>query len=675
LNEYRILEEHVLLTFNVESIKGYLRKILNIKENIVLFSLFSNIEYYYRDGSKIFNPFDTNHLGIQKRSNDDRFYQFYENAVSRTIFCIKRQHLDNSDSLGSEGVFFDKWKSFTDKIFKNISKYDYELTIINRDVIDIPCELPFQFVRKILNDPIYKCYYVNRTDTSIIFSGYSQTYNLDPELEKKRGEHFKIFKDDNLISEYYMGELKIYNPKVWDEMPLSYKEEFYIKNKTFSYTDDVYFNTQLKFKLDIDLSFDFILMKIQRAENIYSDISSKITIMTATDHIKVTTRGVKYEGMSSYLCYLILGYSNIHNKFMPPREPKIKNRRYKTKTCQDSEKFKKRPILAGEIDESKYEKIHPTFYKGKTIKKEYYDENNNLVYENYKYSDIFINNGLAIKCPRDNCYLGFIDTRYKWTRDCEPCCFVNPVYDKASFRGCVFGLETENDIIDPFIRFNQREKLQVLYNVSELAILPDRYNNLINNKSDIKFYKSRLISAKHYIAYKKSDYLDSVKNLSDLEALIEFNKNRGRYSIVIIKDEVKTPIISDRLDLYDIFFVIQNKTHILVSIDKDSGSDKINVSPVDIRVIEFFLNIFKRKFNDPIIKYEDEKSGMKFEFNYNNLYVNDKLYHYNHTSSFIELKIPTNTFNLSYKMEDIENINKDEYLFTRDLNIVNSSKS
>lgn len=632
-NEYKIIKAHIFLTLNVNEIKAYIKYLLNINYNFILFSLFNNIEYYY--DNQIFSPFINLKVIPKERNDTEYFYMFYNDAVNKAIFCIFPSNKENIISYNPS------WEKFSDKIINNIIKYDYQINIDKIISISYVSNLTYNTIFQILQNMDLKIIFLSHQDNDIFISG----------MDLKLYENNVLFVYDNFdeLIFYYDYSFNVSDNDKFNDLNLNID----IKNKVNIYKYIVSFDTKLYFNIDIDFNFDFFIKTNKTTKNIFNDIGNKLTIITSKDHINFKTR---YENdlLIEYFTYMILGYNNIYNEYTNVNKNIKINNLYISRFCQNSKNIFRKPILIeGDFDKNNYIQLSPNFYRGKII-------------NNKKLSDIYINQeGLHYKCQTDNTYINFISNIYKTSNICLPCCYNNDKTHTNIFKKCVYDQELSSKInlkesIDPYIQKN----MKVLYSNNKLGLLNDKLNSILNKNNILKLKNLRIDEAKNYIVYMKEEESDDNILFDELISYIE--KKNDNY-IIFNEDNIYINRL-DYFDNYKILIYIKNKLYKLVRIDKKKNVDKIEITELnnDKEFIHKIISKFKLYFNNQLFyyKYKD----ILIEYNYNNLYINNFIYNNYQTNYIIKYNKNQPIIKLPYNIDNILCQNKYLFLFTNTLN-------
>lgn len=700
--DYEIINTHILLTYNIDQTKGFINNLLNL-DSIILFSLTNNIEFYYDDNNKVFNPFiqETN-TNLKIRNEYEYLYQFYPEAVSKFIVCVIRQNDDSMypiiKNYGSFGKYCPEFTTYTDGIMNNIVKNKYKIKRDHNILTGLNTDIPFVLITNLLNDNNYHVEYNRINNDSIIIAGSIKLLemidNISVYVYLKKIE--KNPSDPNNQIEvlkpifYYEKIINIIDFKLWEKIPQGYLSSLQIKGKQENYKSIITFDTKLQFILDIDINFNFIIKPTEKTKNIYTDISGKINIIASNDHINFRYK-IDYPGIPEYLTVLILGYSHINSGLKNLNKNVKINNIYVSRLCQNSKTILRKPVATSEItDMDNYHKLSDSFLQGKEIS---LDEmvNDKISQKIVKLSDVYINEeGIYYKCPKDNMFIGFIDNIYNYSKMCVPCCYYQSKQATMVFKKCVYETEISSSSkvssiskVSPFVRVNKDNKLKTIFRNNQLGDLGKDYNKLFNHKIEdsskpepyIKYNINRIVSAKNYVMYKKYNYGEDINNYDELMKFIHNYYFTHKRRIILIEDTDFFVDIIDDSELYDVFILINKKIHVLVSINKEEEKDKIKHSNIDIDIIKYILKVYKSTFSNELIKYKSNTIIKKINFNYNNLYINDIIYNFDKINFFIKYNLINNDikeFKHDYNILNIKTNNEKIYADTCYINQINS---
>lgn len=633
-SEPEIIEDHIILTYNLEYCKGYVKNLLKIDSDIILFSLFHNIEYYYKN-NEIFNPFKlttVNYSNLLKYNDNTYLYELSNDVTDGLVLCVTTDMNINclNIHLGSSGIYKPNHKNLIKKIIDNIILHKYELItnvitenkyISNIDMKNILKLSKLDDYKKQLILKNNDKYYVSGDIISIV-NNIDNYYRYLHIIDNEDNDIVIILDDELLLSDY--------------KQFIKFLHSHDITNVNINYNKinikiEIIFNVLLKPGLIIEYDYiDFFLVHT-KTKNIF--LLHKINIILSKNHIQFTSNKITKE-IAKYLTLFILGYNNIYNEIKSNEGIKKVHGIYTSRYCQDSKKIKRKPILIEKFDKSNYKKISDNFYEGKI------DYNNSIikkgtvkVYENYKYGDIYIDKYNLIYTCIDPNYsrIGFLENIYSMSKECYACCYSKQKTLSIAYNNCIFNTNNDDtkESVDETINGFLLNFGRLILNKSKISLLPTFLNNILNKNAiiNITANTNRIINAEHYCVI--SAYFPST-TLRHFDDIYKFLKNKN--AIIINK---KSILLDEYLDINKdtiIFIIIQNRLHIIKEIFKSTKSDKIIMTNVSFENIKLIYNLF---------------INIKFHFNiqYNNIkMINGKVYYKNN-----EIKNKTIKYFVEYK--------------------------
>jgi hypothetical protein len=633
--EPEIVEDHIILTYNLEYCKGYVKNLLKLDSDIILFSLFHNIEYYYKN-NEIFNPFKlttVNYSNLLKYNENTYLYELSSDITDGLVLCVTTDANINylNIHLGSSGIYKSIHKNLIKKIIDNIILHNYELVTNIKTENKYISNIDMKHVLKLSKISDYKKklilknndkYYVSGDDISIInnIDDYYRYLNI---IDDDDNDIVTVIDDELLLADYKQFIKFLHNYDITD-VSINYNK--------INIKIEILFNILLKPGLIIEYDYiDFFLIHT-KTKNIF--LLNKINIILSKNHIQFTSNKITKD-FAKYLTLFILGYNNIYNEIKSNEGIKKVHDIYTSRYCQDSKKIKRKPILIEKFDKSNYKKISDNFYEGKT------DYNNSIIkkgtvkiYENYRYGDIYIDKYNLIYTCIDPNYsrIGFLENIYSMSRECYACCYSKQKILSNAYNNCIFNTDDENkkeldddETINGFLLNFGR----LILNKSKISILPTFLNKILNKNAIINITSNtnRIINADKYCVI--AAYFPSI-TLRNFDDIYNFLKNKN--AIIIDK---KSILLYEYLKINKdtkLFIIIQNKLHIIKEIFKSTKSDKITILDISFENIKLIYDLFTN------IKFH-------FDTHYNNIkMINGKTYYNN-----IEIKKKPINYFVEYK--------------------------
>lgn len=585
LSQPEYINDHVILTFNLEQARSYIKRILKLPEDIILFSIWYNLDYYYQNND-IFDPYD---IKSNYEMTDERriLYNININIVDGAIFCVTTNS-NSKSQLARYSEYLPIYKDYIYEITKNIYKNNYKLFPVVKESQEYLITTKYQDMVKLSNIEKFKktlCigsnnkFYVKGNDITIIDPSMDEYISLN--IYKNNTEIIQINNDVLILNKLssFIDILKEYEIKNINIKSMNPKKVIYI-----------YFDSILNPNLTIQFDLNFFLNETN-TRNIFIDLSGKINIMTSKTHISFRSFNINVD-LCKYLTLLILGYNHIFNKIQHHGRIKKIDELYPSRYCQNYKDVKRQPILIDSIDEKFLIKVSDKYYVGKEDRtRTYQRKGTKNVFDPFKYGDVYIDdNGLIYQCA--SVYysnMGFLNNIYLASGTCYPCCYSKQKNRDSVFEACVYNKDfTIEDKINPIIVNYGR----LILTKSGISNLSPKLNSILNSSAEIDIVKhtNRVIYAKNYTVITSYYPSVTIKGFSDLYSFI-INNN----AIVINDNIVYThkDILKSKSSTVKLFIIIQNRIHQLKNINKEAKIDEINMTELE----EEKIKILKREFN------------------------------------------------------------------------------
>ncbi|QKE44587.1 putative viral early transcription factor large subunit [Yalta virus] len=743
-DDYTILNNHILLTLSIYEIRGYIQsEILKTEENILLFSIWDNIDFSNQDGS-IFSPFSQNN-NYNRVPDQNIIYDVSPRIISNTVFCVLEDKYAKNKKLCSSGLRDNKQIV---KFIQDLKQTDYqdknieiEIEENNKEIFQI--DLTDEFETKIQSLTNFSKNINKYFFDDICITGDQLYYKdmVDQSL-KKKDLNFIVVYDKKYSNKIFLVEnnmLTIENHILFDNILLTseLRKNVLKQKKNKSHTKLIY-NLSFTDNVYIDFEINFFLETTKKTKNIFLDRTKKINIMTSSNHILFSSFMPNYD-LYLYITKIIICIQLQNNAVSFLKQDKKLGNRYFSRYCQGERNPK--PLNNEKFDTTDYINYNNLFFKN--------IHNEGDIFYSEERKDYMI-------CDTPGLYnIGFIAEIYEGYNICFPCCYKKIKQNTEIFKTCIG--ETQEDIenttIDPYIHIFKQYR--IIMNKNKIGFLIGRLNNIFNsnrsyfiqdrhkikkvttnrlsfclkelNKMNIKQYKNTNIffnlnnqencvcvydnnsNPKQYSfakpnmtdhCLKKEKILypttktttkfnDIYKSISALDSFIIINsQNRielaKKYIVYYINQEHKDfkgidniyqnddlifYIIDDSVyfnpriiefyyrdrDMFykniQIFLIIQNKVHILKSINKPSYYSNIEMSDLDIKqkrmLIDKLVNI------EPIIFNEKNKN---IETDYIKTKINNQNYYFfDNTSTkymYVMDNITLNKESLGYYITD-----------------------
>ncbi|BAO49547.1 putative early transcription factor large subunit [Alphaentomopoxvirus acuprea] len=587
LPEY--INDHIILSFGLQDARGYIKNILSIEEDIILFSIFNNFDYYYPDNT-IFDPYNIpNTLLIQTNPDNKVLYSIDINIVNGAVFCVTTNEYSKTN-LARPSIYMPVFRNYIIDIINNIYKNNYSLSAIIKDSMEYSLNNTYKDLIKLSNLDNYKITYCISSSNKFYIKGTKIT--LIEGLNMEDYNHVLYIYDEKLNPYIQLENDVLAVTKISDFINILKENDIRNINikslnpKTIIY---IYFNTYLNPNLTIQFDIKFFINQT-KTRNIFIDLSNKINIMTSKDHISFRSYSINSD-LCKYLTLLILGYSHIFNKIQQHGRIKKVNELYPVRYCQNYKEIKRQPILIENVNKEYLIKISDNFYIGKEDNtRTYQRKGTKRVFDPYKYGDVYIDeNGLIYQCA--SIYysnMGFLGNIYSASGICYPCCYSKPKTNDPTFLTCVHGEKYMiEEKINPII-INYGRLILSTHGISNLS---PKLNSILNKNSSIEIVKhtNRIISANNYTIITSYQPSTSIKDFKELYNFILINN-----AIIINENTINTHknILNTNLDTIKVFILIQNRIHQLKNINKAIKSDIINMIDINDDKIRILLNYF-----------------------------------------------------------------------------------
>lgn len=668
-DEYIILNNHILLTLSIYEIRGYIQtEILKTQDNILLFSIWDNIDFSNQDGS-IFNPFNKNPNYIRV-PDQNIIYDVSPRIVSNSVFCVLEEKYAPNKKLCSSGLQDNKQII---KFVQNLKHTDYqgkeieiEIEENNKEVFQV--DLTDEFETKIQSLPSF-CKNINKYFfDNICITGDKLYYKdiVDNSLKKKDLNYIVVYDKNynNKIFYVYNNMLTIENHILFDNILLTseLRKNVLKQKKNKSHTKLIY-NLSFTDNVYIDFEINFFLETTKKTKNIFLDRTKKINIMTSSNHILFSSFMSNYD-LYVYITKVIICMQLKNNAVSFLKQDKKLGNRYFSRYCQGERNPK--TLNNNKFDTSDYINYNNLFYKN-------IHNEGDIFYSDEK-KDYVI-------CDTPGLYnIGFIAEIYEGYNVCFPCCYKKIKQNTEIFKTCIgeTKINDEDTTIDPYIHiFKQYRiimnknkigfligRLNTIFNANRSSFLQDRYKikkvtskqislrlkklnemnikryentniffNLNNQENDIYIYNNNL-NPKHY----------SLKNYDSM--CIDIKKEKLEYP-TIKQTTTKFNDVYESISVLDSFIVINSQNRIELA--KKYIVYYINQDQKDFGGID---SIYQN--NDPIFYIIDD--DVYYNPNILEFYYRDKNLFYQNVKFFLIIQNKVHTLKSINKLSYYSNI-------------------
>ncbi|AAM92414.1 VETF [Ectromelia virus] len=551
-----IVKRHILLTLRMTQLKGYLGNLLDIKDDIIIYSHKNNLEYSYVDNT-IFNPF----VYTQKKTllkNDSFLYNVYPGACDFLVIWVARACDTSIPEFGSYEDVDNNIIKFETMLMEVFPRLDLDITVESKFNNIFRTNLKLTGLKKIIQ---------RVQDLDINYKSALSRY--DEHFINMTGNHF-ILNDEQL------------NLSIWDldgTLALSSDGDTVMINNVKLFTDlvsdidtqmerikgDITYKVHLatpinsRIKLDIETSFIFIETA---TNNILLSSDKKISIILAKKHISIKVKN-HIPNIEKYFTFLVIAINAMFNSVQKSADFTKVETVYWSRICQNTKNKNRKPIIINYLDPG-MKKISNNFYRS--------DE-----------KEVFINdNGIMFTCmdPLGKYNkVGFLNIFHDMRKYCIPCCFLHDQSHRSTFSSCVHQIDVEKKIISPYIlNFGK------VVTESKMSFLPIIFDTFLNDgmtanmEQDNKRLKET--SGYHIVRCCAGDDIVRLRTTSDIIQFVNEDKN-----ILIVNDMVYFPMNASDIGK-KIHILIQEIVHEVMIVKKKESSDKIDFFPPNYKLLK-----------------------------------------------------------------------------------------
>ncbi|WBF74713.1 Early transcription factor 82 kDa subunit [Monkeypox virus] len=551
-----IVKRHILLTLRMTQLKGYLGNLLDIKDDIIIYSHKNNLEYSYVDNT-IFNPF----VYTQKKTllkNDSFLYNVYSGACDFLVIWVARACDTSIPEFGSYEDVDNNIIKFETMLMEVFPQLDLDITVESKFNNIFRTNLKLTGLKKIIQ---------RVQDLDINYKSLLSRY--DEHFINMTGNHF-ILNDEQL------------NLSIWDldsTLALSSDGDTVMINNVKLFTDlvsdidtqmerikgDITYKVHLatpinsRIKLDIETSFIFIETA---TNNILLSSDKKISIILAKNHISIKVKN-HIPNIEKYFTFLVIAINAMFNSVQKSSDFTKVETVYWSRICQNTKNKNRKPIIINYLDPG-MKKISNNFYRS--------DE-----------KEVFINdNGIMFTCidPLGKYNkVGFLNIFHDMRKYCIPCCFLHDQSHRSTFSSCVHQIDVEKKIVSPYIlNFG---KVVTESKMSFLPIIFDAFLNdgmTANMEQDNKRLKET--SGYHIVRCCAGDDIVRLRTISDIIQFVNEDKN-----ILIVNNMIYFPMNATDIGK-KIHILIQEIVHEVMIVKKKESSDKIDFFPPNYKLLK-----------------------------------------------------------------------------------------
>nr|WGO62724.1 early transcription factor large subunit [Wadden Sea poxvirus] len=591
-----ILKRHILLTLRMRQLKGYIGYLLDINDEIIIYSHKNNLEYSYVDNT-IFNPF----VHTQKKTlikSDGFLYNNYPGACDFLVIWVARSKDTSVSELGSYEEVDNNIIKFESKLLEVFPNLDLSMNVESKFNNIFRTNLKVSGLKKIIKKMQY------HIDYKFLLSKYDEFFiNMTGNNFILTDEmlNLSIWNDDNSLALSTDGDtITINNVKLFTELISDLDTRMERIKGDITYKVSLSTPITSRIKLDIETSFIFIETA---TNNILLSADKRISIILAKNHISIKVKNY-IPNIEKYFTFLVIAINNMFNNIQQSSDFTKIETIYWSRICQNTKNKHRKPTIVPFL-EPDMKKISENFYK--SDKKE-----------------IFVNsNGVMFSCldplgKYNN--IGFLSIFHRLQKICIPCCFLRDQSHTETFSSCIYQKEIDKKFINPYVlNFGK------VVTESKISFLPIIFDSFFNDgmkaifENDNKRLKET--TGYHLVRSCVGDNIVRLRTISDIIQFVNNDKN-----ILIVDDMVYYPMDSSIIG-NKVHILIQEIVHEIIIVKKKINNDQIDFYLPNCKLLK---DLFPKHNNSIIIKSD---SGM--ELTTNNFLIDGKQFNTKLSSKYI----------------------------------------
>lgn len=591
-----IIKSHIILTFDINTLKVFLNTLLNIKYEYVIYSDEGNVEFNYTI-DEIFSPYN---ITYEFNKNEDIIYKSYPSCFNGLILYITSYDYLQPIFPHYTVISDNNLLYFITDLFQNY--IDFEITYNyekeNFYLINITSLETLTILKK-FNYKDYKITYIKKDVENYYIQGNNiRIFDFNKLLFNKSESLLVVTSNNNIIlasdgNKVFCEEIELL------EYILKIIRKFKIERTSNKILYNMKFNIVLEPQIQISSYFSHVITNTN-SKNIYVT-PDKLIVIIITKRKIIIKMNTKIDQLAPYITEIILYYiitnTKVKQSILNQLQKKI-GISYLSRICQNVNNKMRKPFIypTKEIDKSKYEEISNNFY----------------INEN---SQLFIEDNISHLCDNEKNlgrkYLGFIEKFYSINNLCIPCCYLYPKEEDEIFLKCTNKVFSKSDdLTNPYILTYNKVLTQ-----NRLSYLYPSIDKIFNKHSKIKIEKNRIVYAKDFycIAYHKNEILENKAQV------FEIIKNNNTF--IFLKNIIILPFLdrylpeikmSSQLTFY---VIIQNIVHKIIKINKNEMEDKIYINE-NVSELYNFIKEYNVSLDKPF-----KISNSNLEYNQNGFFI------------------------------------------------------
>ncbi|ALA62500.1 early transcription factor large subunit VETF-L [Turkeypox virus] len=545
IDRIRVLKRHIILTLKISQLKGYICNLLDIDEDIIIYSHKNNIEYSYVDNTT-FNPFTMTQRKTVLKS-ESFLYNVYIDACNFLVIWVAKASDTMVKELGSYEEVDPNILKFETKLIEMFDELDLDFTVESKFNNVFRTNLKITGLRNIvLANEDKKILFIKSDEYFINLSGNHFVLNEEP-------INLSIWDDDGSLAISSDGNtITVNNVKLFTEMIPNNNVQMERIKSDITYKVNLSTPITSKVKLDIETSFIFIETA---TNNILLSVDKKISIILAKNHISIKVKN-HIPNIEKYFTFLVIFINRLFNTAKQSMDFTKIETIYWSRICQNTKDKNRKPVIISSLDADMV-KISDNFYKSDS--REVFINNNDVMFtcndKNGKYNNV-----------------GFLAIFYKLQKICIPCCFLKNQSHTDTFMACVHNKKSDNNAINPYI-LNYGK----VVTDTKISFLPPIFNEFFNKDMiiDLETDNKRLKSTDGYHVIRSCLYscvhytLRRIRTKNDIIQFVN-TENVTLIANDIVYFPMKYSAIGDR-----IYILVQEIVHEIVIARKNEDKDNI----------------------------------------------------------------------------------------------------
>ncbi|ASC55558.1 early transcription factor VETFL-like protein [Seal parapoxvirus] len=544
------VRRHILLTMRVRQLKGYLGHLLDLQDDIIVYSHKNNLEYSYVDNT-IFTPFSPTQKKTLIRT-DGILYNAYADACDFLVVWVARAADTAAPEFGSFEEPSDSILKFEERLIREFENLDLNMTVETKFNNIFRTNLRESGLRAIAQQSPEKQAEVghfdillSKTDDFFISMTGTRFLVVDEPL------NLLVWSEDGAVAISSDGKtLTVNNVGLFTKLVASMDVKMDRIKGDITYKVSLATHITSKMKLDMETSFMFVETA---TNNILLSTDKRISIILAKSHVSVKVKNY-IPNIEKYFTFLIVAISVMFNSVKQSSDFTKVETVYWSRICQNTKTKNRKPVIVQSL-EANMRKVGNNFYRSDA-------------------REVFVNdNGIMFSCmDPDGRYnsVGFLSIFHRLQRICIPCCFLRSQAHTDTFKSCVYNEEVDRSSLNPYIlNFGK------VVTESKLSFLPIIFDKFFNEglEADFEADNKRLRSTTGYhVVHCCEGAIVRLRSVSEIVTYVNESSN-----ILISGDMVYFPM--QLTDASSTRILIQEIVHDVACVRKDAAFDAITISP------------------------------------------------------------------------------------------------